>query len=467
MDYYSNNSDNSKMIKAALESSTYEDLMSFAQVYEYQGMALRSVLMHKNAFNPLSDSVLENVKQDFLDVLEDVFKLSLFKFIGFSGGFDDLRRFSPAQLAGVEYAFIGDALDRLYVLYVFEKITGNSLVENDGLKFEDLLARKFGHLLYDELLPQKVEIDLKSVDGVFSSLHKITPDQPELDLHKDVKELSRIDPDKKISEDNKKKIIDISNRYNLEFAAHAAYALGYTGYYSVVADISVKGKRRYVSIMCPVKGEHDGTCVAELVNDFTDHITNQFDKYLVEVLYVKIDWIPITSLVPILIVFRDDDYEAVEQFAKAREFDRCAVLLQKILMMTMRRRGGKTYHDIDDYNNYGFCVMNAGGLEKAEVVFKDCNDAHIVSKINYAYLQMCKMNYMKSKKMYKSLIKQLTPDYECRFLNLAIVHDEIESAQTVIEDVIARNVVCWNAALMSSYLQESRPLHGKSHTFTL
>lgn len=462
MDYYSNISEKSRAIKTALESCTYDDLTNLAQIYEYQNVAIRSILTHKNAFNPLSDSILEELKKDFLGVFEEVYKLGFFSLVGYSGTLNDLKSLSPAELASVEYEFVGDALDRLYVKYAYEKITKNLLIDNIGLRFEDLLAQKFGDLLYDELLTEKVQIDMTNVGGLFKALHKPTPEQPALDLQKDVSELSKISKSKKLSSEAKEKVMKISDRYQLGMAAHAAHSFGYAGYYSVTADISVKGKDRYVSVMCPVK-EHDGTqAVAEQISDFTGHIRTQFDKYLVEVKSVRISWVPNKALTTILVVYRDDDYEAVDRYAKAREFDKCAVILDKVLHLTMRQVSDQLICDIDDYNNFGFCAMNAGALDKAGSIFDDCKASHIVAKINAAFMNVCHKKFSEAKKAFKSLIKQIPSDYECRFLNLAIIHDEILPKDAVIEDVRARVVILWNAALISSYLSEQ---HNISNSF--
>ena len=461
MEYYSNQSKQSRSIKAALESCTFEDLNNLACIYEYQNVAIRSILTHKNAFNPLSDDILESLKYVFLATFEEVYKLGLFEMVGYDGAIHNLKDLSPAELATIEYRFIGNPLDRLYVKYVYEKITKNILHDNTGLRFEDMLAQKFGDLLYNELLPAKVHISMTAVDGVFKSLRTPSPEEPIPDFSKDVGQLSKIGKVKKLSQKAKEKVMQISEKYQLGIAAHVAHSLGYAGYYSVSAFISVKGKDRYISIMRPAKECHS-EFVEGQINDFTKYVTNQFDKYMVEIKSIYFNWVPYTVLHTILFVSRSDDYESVDKYAKDREFDKCAVILDKVVSMNIKKISDQIYCDIDDYNNYGFCAMNAGALDKAKIIFKDCKATHLVSKINSAYLQVCFGQYGEAKKSFKHLIKQIPSDYDCKFLNLAIVHDTIKPKDTVVDEVRARTIVLWNAALLSAYLEES---HNVSNSF--
>ncbi|SIO41218.1 ATP-binding protein [Halodesulfovibrio marinisediminis] len=452
MEYYSNISENSRRIKMALESCSFDDLSSFAYIYRYQGVGIRSILLLENAFNPLSSDVQFQTRDLFFDKFDDIYKLSLFSFKS-DLLLSTIRNYSPAELASIDYSFIGDAIDNLYVSYVYEEIMGERLTIEEHSKFEDRLANKFALLLYNELLPQKIEIELIDREGVFHRLG-YGCNSGVGEFVSDTKRLADIDTEKDFSSSVKEKINSITAKHSLELPAYWASLHGYCGYYAARAELTVKGKDRTVLVLCPVKEEHECKVVYDQVEDFASSINYQFDQYLLTVKSVILSWVPYRALTPILVLDRTDSYDQVEEMIRKRNFDSCAIVLEKICQWSTRLKDKIPYTHVDDVNNHGFCLMNLESFDRAKEMFDRCESKCLISKLNLAFIALRKSDYKQSKQMYKRLISRFKNDDFAKCINLAIVGQGYPIEQTVVEDVSCKNIAAWNAALVSALMQE-------------
>ncbi|HEU6436664.1 MAG TPA: hypothetical protein VE028_04375 [Nitratidesulfovibrio sp.] len=451
MSYYASISENSKIIQSALQSCGYDELRTFARVYKYQELSLRSVILLKNAFNPLNQTIESELKDSLIDEMSEIWDLGLFTLNGKDLTLTDLRTKSPGELSNVEYKFIGDAIDRMYASYVYEDITKERLIENSNLRFEDLLAHQFGIMLYNELLPKKVEISLIEKGGVFQRTVQ-SPQESSFDIIKDTTELGNMTNSQKLSEENKGKINTISKKYSLEIPAHLAIQNEYSGYYVIYTSINVRGKHRYLFMLCPSKNGKDEFPDVDLINEFTKHINYQFEQYLLTVNSINLYWISTQTLLPVIRLSKEEGYSMIEKYAKSRDFDRCAILLEGVRNLTAKFRDRKMLVDADDHNNYGFALMNIGKLDSAAAILQESSKMCMISLINIAYIDYLRGDLEAAKKKYKKMVTATVFGSVAKFINLAI--EKGSALPTVVEMVEYKNISSWNAALISAQLNE-------------
>jgi hypothetical protein len=80
MEYYSLQSDKSRIIRRSLESCTREKLEAFKNLYYFEGLNLKAAIHGKLAFESMQEERVNEIRQSFLNDIEEIFDLKLFAF---------------------------------------------------------------------------------------------------------------------------------------------------------------------------------------------------------------------------------------------------------------------------------------------------------------------------------------------------------------------------------------------------
>ncbi len=452
MDYYSTVSEKSRIIKNALQNCTKEQLNTFGNLYYYEGLNIRSIILLQLAFESIQPDKEEETKIKLLDDLKELDDLKLFEIKPFEN-FDNLYARSALSLSDTSYYFVGDKIDKLYALYYYEGLTETKLKSNDDMKFEDLLAREMlldlNLAVLSEKLPQKLykkmSISTMSNQKEFNSK----------DLISDYDTLSKINLKETKSEGQIAKVKEISEKHELEYPAHIASQLQFKGYYVLMIDVSVKGHRRIIKRYYPVLGDVEKIKnVKEQIIDYTKLFNASLNEYMIVINWMYLYWLPNEALLNVIFVDLNNETSVLMERAKLRDFDDAIFSANRIAWLTQKYVDGKVMGDVNHMNNFAFCLINVNAITEAKEVLFELKDRYIISKCNYSFILIIEEKWQEAKKLLKNVLNKInSTDEEIGFLHLAIIEKEIENKNRIVEDVLISNVLRWNLALIFAYYE--------------
>ncbi|MCK5347581.1 MAG: hypothetical protein KAR20_29430, partial [Candidatus Heimdallarchaeota archaeon] len=412
MVFYSIISKNSNIIRLALETLTKEQLKNFSLLYRYECFSIKAAVLLTLAFSEITPHNEEREKKVFLDAFEDLWGFKLFNFSGGVNVLEDLLEKSINELSQVEYSFIGDPIDKLYAAYFYEDLTGEKLESNCEYLFEDMLAIKYGNQLQSS--------GISVIDGsipVFSTADEIkiynvnfdksdTYDSGE-NIINDLDRLVDLSSEDNIKDSDKiKEIKDLSSKYDLAFPSFMAEKLELLGYYYVISDLKIKGKRRIVNNLFPVK-DFDGIIPSiKKVFSSPGNIFDGLDEYMVEVNNIFIYWMPRKPLVAIFLFDIQGELDSLIQRVKNRNFDGAINSADRILKLDTRFIKNEVRTRVETLNNYGFCLININSLERAKSILESCGKHFLVSRCNLAYIHFLNGETELTKEILNRIIKK-------------------------------------------------------------
>ena len=456
MEYYSSISDKSRRIKQALESCSRDDLKIFNHIFGYEGLSFRSSIFLELAFNSIQKEALEEKRKEFIDEFMEIYDYNLFKI---ENGIDikELPDTSINALSNIKYKFIGDSIDKLYVYYFYEDLTGNVLNINENSSFEDLISEKLAKEI------SKIIVKKKVPDVVFEreDFYLIESENDNIgnigeEFINDLNELRKIKIDR--NDEKKMKIInDISSKHNLEFPAHIASLFEYEGYYVLFTVVKIRGKTKILRNYFPVRGNIKIVKeIRERISDYSDYINASLDDYMISVECICLYWLPKQPLLHICYIDLKNENDILYNMTIERNFEEAIIHAKRILSMNTIIRKDSIGINIEALNNYGFCLINTGEYEKAQKEFESVKEKYLLSNINLAFVHVCKKEFNIARNILKKLFrKNIGKDHEAAILHLAICHPQITPKNIIVEDVNIFNVIAWNLALICSLLNEN------------
>jgi hypothetical protein len=455
MEYYSQISEKSRKIRRSLESCKREQLEAFSRIFEYAGFSIKAAITIQLAFSQLTTEMENEGKNNFLNFLNEIIDLGLFEFNKKDVNIENFRSLSLNKLADVEYKFIGDPIDRLYASYFYEDLTHQILKDNQESSFEDMLAIKFSELIdlsfIKNIIPNNIVQHVSEKNSLVNTQDQFrTKINKVEDVIEDLDLLKKLSSNKK-AEKHRDKIKNLSRKYALEVPSHAAKVLDIKGYYLILSDLNIKGKRRFVFKLFPlyeVTPEVDQFC--KQINNISE-LSKNFHEYLVSVNSIFIYWLPSYPLLLIQLMDVSDLYQNLIKFVAERKFDNGVQTADLISDMDIRIEKDAILARIDTMNNLAFCLMNIGKFEEAITILKDLAEKSIISKINLAYGLFRIGQISDSKRILSKFVrKKIGKNYPTRFMHLAIGHNDLSNENLIVEDCKLFNVAAWNSALINA-----------------
>jgi hypothetical protein len=448
MVYYSSISEKSRRIKRALETCTKDQLSSFNYLYYYEGLSIRSIILLELAFESIQEEREKQVKNTIFSNIRDIYDLGLFEFANCTQTLDDLEKISSSGLSQVSYQFIGDTIDKLYASYYYEDITKERLLHNNNRSFEELLAKKLATFLGKAIVTKKVLSGILE-DFSLGSIER-TQNFDNQDLLSDYNKLYHINPGHD-NEDNMniKTLQEITKKHKLEYPAHLASIFEFHGYYILLLDISIKGKRFIIRSYYPVKGDiKDIIEIREQITDYTKLVNASLDEYLISINWIYLYWLPQQIFAKVFAVGIGNEYSKLVEHIIKREFEEAVFISRRIVQSTITMREDTVYGDIGNYNNFGFCLLNIEDFEESLEIFTKLKDKYLFSRINLSFAYCRIGNWAEAKLILKQIAKKLPLAPErAAFFHLALVHPALKMADVLVEDITTSNLVNWNLAL--------------------
>jgi len=474
MDYYSAISEKSKKIQRSLQTCRKDQLESFSLLYKYEGFSIRAAIMIEMAFHSMSAEEEHITRERILRFFQDIWDLELFVIKNEVLKWEEIYELSTDKLSQIEYSFIGDAIDKLYVTYYYEELVLKPLEHHGGMNFEDILAYKLAEHLTTFMFTKRIPKKVNALTGdPLVEIQNYHSDQ--MIEGKDlISDFDNIIKGSKESEKNEKQINElreIAERRKLNFPARIASMLELEGYYLLFANVTIKGKSKIIYSYTPIKGGiEDITVVNEQVKDvFVEQ--SILDQYMVKINYVYVYFIPKEPLLFITHIDLSEEYNELNTCVAKRNFDRAVSVADNIRQMNVKIRVKEkaVMGRINDANNYAFCLINIKSLEKAEEQLEECRNTMLISKINFAYCLFLAGKSPEARNILRHIVKKKNGiDEKAAFMHLAINETSLENKHRLIESVILFNVAAWNIALIScqegrdpsatfSYLKQVKP----------
>lgn len=455
MKKYQGWSKKSRLIQTALSTCSKDQFKAFSRLYFYEGMDIRSIVIHKMSFDNITTELEENclsiIKNDF----HELQSLQLFNVTDVDGEpvsistVDDL---TPTKAHKVKFEYMGDEFDRLYASYYYQWITGNDLEQRFSRSLVDLLAQDLGENLTEIIVKEEIndyESDLPPINFLFSKSD--TSFEEALNI---IKEISQKD---KLSPENISKVHDISKQYNLEIPSILANHFNFQGYYVVSIDVLVRGNERVISSYFPVSSEVE---IKELHNrtlNRSSYISASLDDYNIEIKNIYLFLIPKQVTVLVLSVKTTDNHTKLIDLTDNNKFNDALKEAEKIMDLSLTHdfTKRKSFVSISSVNDYAFCLINVGDLSKAEKNLKNISKNKLISAIDLAYVELMLGKYNNARsQLKKTYLKVKHLSRQCRFIHLAIIHDGLDHGNKMVRDVSYDNICAWNLMLISSYRNE-------------
>ncbi|MBW1741559.1 MAG: AAA family ATPase [Deltaproteobacteria bacterium] len=454
MGHYSTISERSKKIRLALESCRRDQLDSFSLLYQYEGFSIKAAILLELAFKPTVPEELASVQKKILHAFEDVWDLKLFELSNETLDLSDMERMSIDSLSHVEYQFIGNAIDKLYASYYYEELVHRPLVHNNNMTFEDILARKLTETLTDFLLTQTIPESLVFVKDPLMNVDSADSHEKRTgrDVVTDLDTLTKTAERDELDDSGKEVLCKISEKHALSFPAYIANILELEGYYFVIADVSIKGKRKLVYSLFPVKAN------VEDIVDIRQQIVPTFiepsrlEEYMISINFVYIYWLPKRPLLYITLFNVENEKDELFKAVARRDFESAVSIASDIQTLTLRVKLARRRiaRELSATNNYGFCLINVNSLPEAREELEACKDSFLISKVNLAYLSFIQNDYSGAKKILKPIIKKRIGMEVVKFMHLAINHPKLPRENRIAEEVLLYNIAAWNLALITA-----------------
>ncbi len=454
MEYYSNMSEKSRKIKNALESCSQDKLKSFSHIYFYDGINLKTAIQIKLAFNSIQESSLQEIKKKFCDDISDIFDLGLFTFGQNKISHQEIEAMSVDQLAHIEIDFIGDAIDKLYAAYYYEDLTQKPLLLSGSKKYEDLLTFKLARKIdlsaaYSQIhnsismdkmvisINNEKENKLKNVDEILKDYDMLVRDAQE---------------NEGLSESKQKRIKEITDLYDLSLAAQYAEFFDFVGYYLLIADVTVRGKRKIITNLLPVEGnEKQLISIKERIEDYTKILNASLDDYMIKINSMYLYSLPRKPLLMIYII--DLNHLNSELYAAfgVRDFTKAYHMAANIFQLSMSFKENKLFNSLKSSNDYSFIMINVGDLEGAKVLLMQTHEKYLLSKFNLATVYFLEKKYGEAKNELQKLARKKQGETaEASYLHLFFNYPINNIKYLICEDVSTVDVMNWNLALLYS-----------------
>lgn len=451
MEFYAGISEESKKIKNVFKTAKPEQIEAFAKLFFFDRLSIKAAIIYEMAFNNYSKENESIEQKKIFELIEEVFDLGLFHFGNSSISLTDLIETNVDRLAQVEIRYIGDAIDRLYTQYMYEKLTEKKLVYNDTESFEELLALK----LTDNLSLANVSEQIhENIKGRFLlQIKKIS----DLDTNKcedivnDYDRLIKHADKENINETVEKEIKDDVGKLGLFFPSHLASFLDFEGYLVLLVSVSIKGKKMLLQVYFPIQNTINWQSIRQKINDYSKVINASLEDY-----YIKINWmylysIPKNPLTKIYYIQLGDIFGKLLKKVQNRDFNEAVKIANAIFELNLRFVKENLYAGVQSTNDYAFCLINVGDLTEAEKLLRESENRYIISKLNLSYIFTCTDRLDQGIKILKKLVnKQSSNDDKVSFIHLAINHPNVHVNFRIIEDAFIWNVINWNLALISS-----------------
>lgn len=370
MDYYSTISEKSKRIENSLRTCSRDQLEAFRRLYYYEGLSLLALVNCNLAFNSIQPDAQEAVRRRLIEDFREIDDLGLFAFSENNIRIGDIEKASINSLANIEFRFIGNTIDKLYVSYFYEDLTKQQLEHREERGYEDILANKLSDEINKSIGARKIP-PTRLTDEPFVWIDSLRSGKGTTceELIKDLNTLVTTEiKDFKKEENSVAVVKDISKRLGLYVPAWLTSVLELDGHYLLITNANIKGKNRTIFSLFPFKGEIDKIeQVRQQVTDYTEIIRSPLAEYMVSINWMYVYWLPKQPLLNIYIIdlrgFRDELYTAVRE----RRFTDAIKTAQIIDKMDVKIRKEYMLINVDVHNNYGFCLINIDNLNEAMV----------------------------------------------------------------------------------------------------
>ncbi len=456
MTFYSNISEKSKNIRLALESSSKDQLESFSMLYRYEGFSIRAAIMFLLAFESITPEREEREKIKLIQAMRDIWDLGLFELNDKSITLEALEGMSPSKLSNITYNFVGDTIDKLYVLYFYEALTGKNLISNDGKSFETILAEIFASELYKLFFELKIPRDIVLPSKSLLKVNSELGDDCE-NINDFINDLDKLktahDKSKPSSDSIVKSMKEISKKYNLNFPAQNAFFNQFEGYLIIVVQAKIRGKTKFILKYFPVTRHVD-----ELPQNYKKVEGVSFDVKILEQYLVTIEgifacWLSKETLLYIKILDKLDKDKELYQAVAKRDFDNAISLADLIYREDQKISEGRLYHNVESCNNFSFCLINIDKIDDAQKNLKGIFDKNLISIVNLSYTYYLQNNFIEARHYLNKIIRKKVGknhDHEARFIHLAINHPKLPIINRIAENVSLYNIALWNMALIDT-----------------
>ena len=457
MEYYSQNSENSFKIKNALSTADKEKLKTFSRVYRYEGFTFKAAVLSELAFDSIQENSVNTIKESQIDDFNEIIDLGMFELKSCDCHILELKNKSLDELAQISYNFIGDTIDKLYASYYYESATDGEVLYSPNKKdFEYLLTIKLADKLTDALLAKKINIkyDDEGISPLTNIIHEDTFKESDLEISLD--KLLKLKTDGELSEAEREQINEINSKINLNPPAMILSLFDLGGYYLQATCATIRGKQKIIFTYIPfLDKSNEKITLKDKVLDYKEFVSASLDEYGIQIKWMYIYFIPKE---PLLIIHYTDVHELNKKLRKyvyKREFETAVREAEYIFNVNLKFKDKRVSTNIENYNNYGFCLINVNAIDKALEIFSQIKEKYLVSNINYAFLMFIKENYSESKKILKSLCKKnLSENVDVSFIHLYIVHEDLPMSNKIAEDIPVINTALWNLALLSTIVHE-------------
>ncbi len=457
MSYYSAISKKSSIIKSSLETFSKEQLMLLSRLYKYEGFSVKAAIHLNLAFDAITPHNEEREKSSLLEAFSGLFDFKLFDFSPSVSSVDELHGKSISELSQIKYKFIGDPIDKLYAAYYYEDLTTEKLTSSGGLSFEQVLSYKYAERIKNiglSNLDDSIPVSF-STNGA-NLLSILDQDGDDRITKRNVKE----DLDKLVdlggTADDSEYVKEISDVYDLSLPSFIAEKLELLGYYYVISDLNIKGKRKFVYNLFPVKNFDGKIPEIRTVLNSPQNILEYLDEYMVRINDIYIYWIPQR---PFLIIFKsefDEEYDHLEQMARERDFERAVLSAERIVGLGVKLDGNQVLTKVDSVNNFSFCLINIDSLDRARKHLVMCSN-YLLAKVNLSYINFIEGDLDTPKSDLSKIVRKAQgKNHIFSFINLAINHDLLSHDRKIVENVLVYNISCWNLALISAYRNDGR-----------
>lgn len=451
MDYYCTVSSTSRQIKASLETANPIQLKSFKDLYQYEGLSIKSAILLANAFDSIQTEQTQGIKEKIFSSMEAIEDLGLFKYdVDIKTA--TLKSYTLDQLAQIKYKFVGEEIDKLYTSLYYQDLTKDRLIENRN-DYEYLLSEKLSLLISDVIVKTKLKNVVKQNSGIWRM------DDGEVDSSTDpdqiVKELSSLEKyqDKDAIKDSQKDDIrKISKKYELDWPAFLSSLHAYEGYYLILSSFMVRGKRKLTYNLLPVSLDTSEIIgIRERVEEIKSQISASLEEYYIELEWAYIYWWPKNPIEVVYLVNISDESANLYKLLSERQYDAATEVAKNIHLKSLRLKEDKLWGRKDKYNNFAYCLMNIGNFDEALPILEQTKDALLVSQLNIAYMLFMQNKYEEAKSYLKKIVrKKAGINQGSYYLHLTINHPLLEHGDKQVVNMSPYNVACWNMALISA-----------------
>ena len=453
MDYYSSFSTRSSHIKNSLETCTTDKLKIFSRLYFHEGFTIKASILEELAFNSIQKIEVSSIQKKKIEDLKEIFDLQLFEFSDPTIDINNLENFTFDELAQVTYNFTGNPIDKMYAAYYYKDLTRKELSTPDIKDFDHLLLLKLSDEISEGIKREEIPQD----ENILPTLTRFTKyDSDEYKSYEEIitgfEKLKKINPEKELSDESRNLVTELNKKFNLSTPANFLSLFNFEGYYLLITDVSIRGKKVVIYNYFPIKGDLHNLIKSKgkLLNS-QDVLNASLDEYSISINSMYLYWLPKE---PLLVVYYFDLGRISEKLVvsvRERKFEEAVKMAEEIYKNSFLIKDKSIGKNIPYLNNYYFCLINVNDIDVAKKNFLDIEKKYLLSKINLAYIDYHDKRYQDAKRRLKGILKKKHGTAELAFaLHLALYHKDLPFQYIVALEVLTFNIVCWNLALITS-----------------